>query len=360
MAVVTDDLLVSLHTAQGDGVYQFTPDDYSGLNWTRDHRDTSRCDLTVPPLLPGGSRLPDIVYWHHWLTVWDGDRLGSAEGVLWTGPIKKIRDNRAGLTLQAVDHSAYLARTRNPMTKRWDAADPATVAGELWSAMVLAQGLRTRPVVLADPEGDRYDFQVVTDEKTLDQTLGDLVSYGLRWSVVAGTPVLGPLSLEPVATLGEEHFLGDGIDFVRDGSAVVNNVLVRGPVNLARAAVDFYGQNLQAIVNVDNMSGVSNVTRAAQQYVQSAGRVRTTLELPGSTVLSPTAPVSIDQLMPSARFIIEARGTRQLMALTGCEVDRRAGAATVKVSMETVEEKIELTSQKTGQALTLGAGAAGR
>ena len=54
MAVVTDDLLVSLHTAQGDGVYQFTPDDYSGLNWTRDSRDTSRCDLTVPPL-PGGS-----------------------------------------------------------------------------------------------------------------------------------------------------------------------------------------------------------------------------------------------------------------------------------------------------------------
>lgn len=358
MPVVTDDLLVSLHTAGGTTLYQFLPDDYTDLTFGRATRDGSQCNLTVPPL-PGADRFPDIVYWHHWLTVWDGTRQG-AEAVLWTGPIKKIRDNRAGLALQAVDHSAYLSRTRNPMTKRWDAADPSTVAGELWSSMIEAQGLRTRALVRPDPEGDRYDFQVITDEQMLDQTMGQLVDYGLRWTVVAGTPILGPLPMEPVATLGEDHFLGDGIDFVRDGTGTVNDVLVRGQDNLARERVDFYGQNLQSIVNLDSMSGVSNVTRAAQKYVRTTGAVRTMLELPSGTVLHPDAPVTFDQLMPSARFVIEARGVRQLMLLTGCEVNRRAGAATVSVTMETVEEKLELTSDKAGPTLSLSAGAAGR
>jgi hypothetical protein len=349
MPVVTDNQVLSLHTASGSPLYDFLPSNYADCSWGRALRDASRCSLAVPPLVDVDT-LPDIVPWLHWLSVWDGDR----DILLWTGPVQKVTANRRGLQLEAKDSGAYLSRLRNPMTKRWDAADPAWVAGELWDALLDQQNLNQRAIVRPDPEGDRFDYQVITDEQMLDQTISDLVNLGLRWTVVSGAPILGPLSLEPVATLDEDDFLGDGISFVRDGTATFNDVLVRGPDNLARARVDYYGQNLQTIANVDSMFGVSNVTRAAQAYVKHTGSVRTTLELGGATELHPDAPVHIDELMPSARFVIEAQGIRQLMSLTTVEVSRTS----VKVTMEQVEEKLELGKEKAKPTVTLGKAAA--
>jgi hypothetical protein len=351
MPVVTDDLIVSLHTHRGAQLYQFRPDQYTDCTWTRRQRDASSCDLTVPPDIDV-DRLPDIVAWHHWLSVWDGER----DTLLWTGPILEAKSNRRGLAIAAKDHGAYLGKTRNPITKRWDAADPSTVAGQLWAGMIAAQGLKTRAIVRPDPEGERFDFEVLQDDQTLDKTIGDLVNLGLRWTVVSGTPIIGPLALDAVETLDEDDFQGDGVTFVRDGRAIVNNVLVRGPDNLGRAGNDYYGQNLQGIANLDDMFGVSNVQRAADRYVQDSGAVKTRLELGAGTVLAPDAPVSIDQLMPGTRLVIEASGIRQLMELTSVEVNRAAGGATVKVTMEQVTPKIELIDVQ-GQgapAMTLG------
>lgn len=347
--LITDQQYVSLHTGSGVQIYQFDPDNYTTCSWGRKQRNTSTCDLVVPPSLDY-DRLPDIAQWRDWLSVWDGDR----DILLWTGPIWSARSSRRGLVIQAKDHSSYLSRTRNPITRRWDAADPATIAGRLWNAMITAQGINSRAMIRPDPEGERYDFQVLTDEQMLDQTMTDLVNLGLKWTVVSGTPIVGPLGLDPIATLGEHDFLGDGLEFVRDGSQTFNDVLVRGPDNLARAKVAYHGQNLQTIVNVDSMFGVSNVSKAARQYVTHTGAVRTRLELPASTELHPQAPVSIDELMPSMRFVIEGQGIRQLFELIAVDVERGATGAAVKVTMESVEPDIELIDQTSQPVVTLG------
>lgn len=360
MAVVTDNQIVSLHTLSGVQLYQFLPGEYSELNWTRNSREVSTCDLTVPPLPGVEDRLGDLAPWLHWLSVWDGDR----NVVLWTGPMMKPRANRFGLKINAKDHAAYLVRTRDPMTKRWDAADPAWVAGELWDKMLDQKGIAASAIVRPDPEGERYDFQSIADEQMLDQTINDLVEVGLHWAVTSGVPILGPLGLEPILTLDENDFLGDGVDMVRDGSAIFNDVLVRGSDNYAHAQTAYYGQSLQTIKNLDRMSGVSNVQRAAYAFVGQTGVVRTRLELPADTILRPDAPVTIDELMPSTRFTIQAQGVREMMGLTGVDVTRRAGAAEVKVSMETVlttQEKLdmELDREVRQPEVTLG-GAASR
>lgn len=334
MPVITDEQVISLHTHDGTQLYQFLPEHYSDCTWGRRQRDASSATLTLPPQ-PGLERLPDIVPWLHWVSIWDGPR----DVLLWTGPIQKARANRAGLSLDAKDHAAYLARSRNPMTKRWDGIDPAWPAGELWEQMIVLHNLNQHAIVRADPEGQRYDFQVVTDAQMMDQTLKDLVNLGLRWTVVCGAPIIGPVGLDPLATLGEDDFIGDGIDLVRDGAAVYNDVLVRGPDNLARAHSDYFGQNLQTIANLDDMFGVGNVRRAAQEYVRNTGSVRTRLELPSGTVLHPDAPVHIDELMPSTRFVIEAAGIREMVELTGVEVERRAGTASVKVTMDSLPDR---------------------
>lgn len=358
MPVITADQVVSLHTAKGVQLYQFLPDQYSQLNWARESRDISLCDLVIPPSAEF-DRFPDIFEWVHWITVFDDQDL-----TLWTGPIQSIRGNRRrGLQIRAKDHATYLSRTRVPMTKKWDAADPAWPAGELWERMLDQKGIAARPIVRADPEGDRYDFETKIDEQELDQTIGDLVQQGLYWTVVAGVPILGPLSRTPVMTLNEDDFIGDGIDIVRDGTAVINDVLVRGKDNFARAQVAYHGQSLQAIKNLDDMSGVSNVTRAAARYVQYNGVARTRLELPSSTVLAPDAPVTINELMPSMRFVIEAQGILQLVELTTVEVERRSGAVDVKVTMESAltlaeKEDLELDMIKDAPKTSLGAAAA--
>lgn len=342
MPVVTADQGITIHTRRGGTVYQWMPDHYQDAKWTRDQRDASRCDLVLPPI--EGDSLPEIAPWLHHVTVFDVER----DVVLWTGPVQKVTDNRAGLTLACKDHAAYLHRTRDPITKDWDAADPAWVAGELWRAMIDHHGVNSRVIERDDPLGDRFDYSVVSDEQMLDQTIGALVNLGLRWTVVSGAAILGPVTLDPIVTLGADDFLGDGISLVRDGAAVFNDVLVRGADVRHREVVDYYGQSLQTIHNVDDMFGVSNVKRAAQQFVRHTGTVRTRLELSPNTQLHPDAPVSIDQLMPGTRFLIEDRGIAQVMELTAVEIIRRPGAATVSVTMESVEEDIELLKKKAG------------
>ena len=345
MPVVTDEQFISLHTKHGVQLYQFSPSGYTETVWGRKQRDVSTCDITIPPS-PGLERLPDIVPWAHWVTVWDGPR----NIVLWTGPIFHAKENIKGLTLSVKDHAAYLRKTRVPMTKRWDAADPAWIAGELWDVMLDQKGIRAKALVNSDPEGKRFDYQTRTDTEGLDQTMSALVDLGLRYSVVSGVPIIGPLSLEPLVSLSEKDFVGgDGISLVRDGTDTCNDVVIRNSDTIARAKVEYYGESLQTIKDIDSMSGVSNANKSAYSYLKQTSAVRTRLELEPGTVLHPDAPVSIDELMPSTRFVIEAHGIRQLMELTDVEVTRRAGIAETKVTMElvlTMQEQIDLELDK--------------
>jgi len=350
--VVTDNQVVSVHTgATGVQLFQFAPEAYTGITWGRTQSDASQCSLQVPPA--DVNRLDIIEPWRDWSSVYDDD----TGQLLWTGPITAVSDNpRAGLSLSAKDHMCLLRATRVPTSKRWDAVDPAYIAGELWRYMAdLHQLGRAKPVVLPDPDGKRYDFQTHTDDATLDTVFGDLAGMGLKYTVVSGTPVLGPLTKEPVATLSEDDFEGDGITFVKDGTSTVNDVLVRGQTNLAKARTDYHGLNLQGIVNRDSMKGLSNIQQAAEAYVQETGAVRTRLVLQPNTVLKPTAPVSIAELMPSSRFVIEARGIRQLFELTAVDVERSPSGTAVRVTMVSVNPKLELVDDKTGPNLTQGA-----
>lgn len=353
--VITDNMVVSVHTgARGIQLFQFAPDDYAQLTWGRRMSDASACDITCPAA--DLSRLDRVEPWRDWASVYDDDN-GQ---MLWTGPITAARENRTGIAISAKDHMTYLSRSRVPITKRWDARDPSIVAGELWRAMADQHGVgRATAVVRPDPEGQRYDYDVTKDGQTLDQVFNDLAGMGMRYSVVAGTPIFGPLGRQPVATLSEDDFEGDGITFVKDGTAVVNDVLVRGNGLNARARTDLYGLNLQALINRDSLEGISNIQSAANAYVKETGRVTTRLELAPNTTLKPTAPVTLDDLMPTNRFVIEARGIRQLFELTAAEFDRQAAGTAIRVTMNSVNVKLELDESNGGGGQVRG-GAANR
>ena len=346
--VITDSQIVALSTKTGATLYEFRPSDQETLTWSRETSNVSTLDLSVP-VRGDHDRLPAIVPWLHWVSVWDGDR----DALLWKGPVFKSVVSRRGLQISARDPNVYLTRTRTPITKRWDAADPAWIADELWRPMAERQGLDMRPIVLTDPEGDRFDFHCVADEQMLDQTVKELGNLGLVYTCVAGAPILGPAPRNAVALLGEGDFIGDGITIVRDGSQTFNDVLVRVPGDEVRDRVPLAGANLETIVNLDNISDVSNVARAARQYLRQTSQVRADLDLPTGTTLHPSAPVSIDELIPTTRYWITAEGVQQEMRLESVTVDRAAGSATGKVTMTQVIDVPELVETE-GTNRTLG------
>lgn len=352
--VITDDQIVSLHTLTGMNIFQFTPNDYETLVWGREQNNASAMELDLPPL-QGIDRLPDIAPWLHWLTIWDG----GDSSVMWSGPIQKVTSSRKGMILNAKDHGAYLARTRAPTSKQWDKTDPALIAAELWQQMIETQGLKVMPIAATDPytggSGNRYDFTAIKDDKMLDQMISDLVNLGMVWTVLSGVPIIGPINSRiPVASLSDVDFTGlDDIQLTRDGSLTYNDILVKIEGNNVQVGTDYYGQRLQLLKTLNHLSDVSDATAAARAYLRHYGDARTILTMPGGVILHPNAAVTLDQLVPSARFIIETQGLRQRMQLTSMDVTRQAGESSIKVTMisdEIPEELDTATDDKKASA----------
>lgn len=350
MMLVDQEQWVAIHTRSGVLAHQFSPSQYGKLSWSREQRQVTKCTMHAP-LGPNVDRLPDLVPWVHQLSVFN-----SRQELYWTGPLQKVTGTRRDLTLTAADPSALMARTRNPLTKRWDATDPAVPAGELWNGLITHHGLNIEPVIRFDPLGDRFDFRVVGDEQMVDQTIAQLVDVGLRWTVIAGTPLLGPVGVDPIAALSEDDFINADIELSRDGTDSYNDILVKGADNIARARLPMHGENLQQIIQIGSMFGVGNVQRATEAYVRYYGSIRETLTLPADAALHPDAPVTMDQLVPSARFTMEAFDIIRTWELTSMSCDVDNAGAFVSVAMESIPlvplEVSELTEAASKQGNT--------
>ena len=321
--------IVSLHTASGVQLYQFLPQDYVTLRWGREHSDISRCEVEVPTRL-----VEDITPWLHWVSVWDG----SGTVLHWTGPVQKATYRRAATTVAAADIGSLMSRTRVPLTKRWEASDPAEIAAELWQAMIETHRLRGKPIVRRDPLADPFDWSSTADEQMLDKTVDDLVGLGLCWTVVAGTALLGPAPRTSMAALGEDDFLDGDLAVVRDGTRVFTDVVLRAADATSRARVNNAGLNLQTIVNVDSLFGVSNADRATRQYLRYCSRMREAVVLDGSARLHPQAPLTLEALVPSARVTVAAYDTLSLMEIQSVEVAASEGDVEVTVGLESVDD----------------------
>lgn len=337
MGIVSDEQIVAIRTHSGVPVYQFRGDRISSMKWTREQREVSLCDLTLPPVA-GVDDLP--VPFLHWVDVWDGDGVER----YWSGPIIDVGLDHDAMTVQAGDTAALAGRTRCPITKSWDAADPAEIAGELWAAMVEIQGLQVHITQRTDPRGDRFDFRSANkdgDVEMLDETINRLVETGqLRWTVVGGNPILGPAPFEAVAQLGEHHFVGNAFRLNRSGRQSYNDVVLRAADAVVQHRVEMGGLNLQFIKDIDDMFGVSNADRAVKQYTRYTAAIRDSITMPSGAVLADSAPVTISELVPSTRFVVEAFGLLATMELDQVAVTYSQGVSQVAVKLEAVNDEL--------------------
>jgi len=327
--VIIGEQIVSIHTISGVQMYQFTPADTESVMWRRELSEVSTADVTVPTRL-----VEDITPWLHWMSVWGGD--GTT--LHWTGPIQKVTYQREATTISAMDVAALLGRTRVPLTKQWEATDPALIAAELWASMYETHRLVGKPIVRRDPLCDPFNFESMADTQMLDKLMDDLVGLGLCWTVVAGTALLGPAPRTSMASLGQDDFIDGNLELVRDGSRMFTDVLLRGADEVSRARVNVGGLNLQTIVDVDSLFGVSNADRAARQYLRYCSSMRQAVSTGGSSRLHPYAPVSIESLVPSARVTVSAFGVLSLMEIQSVEVGFSADELSVSIGLESVDD----------------------
>lgn len=343
MPILDPEQIVSISSTDGVLIYQFLASEINNLSWGRYLRDVSNCEIDMGPMIDASNNVPDIIPWAHWISVWDS----TGKELYWKGPVYKLSVSRLGTIIHGRDTGAFMGRTRNPINKRWDAVDPSTPAWELWTALNEQQNLDLKPLVQVDPDGSRFDFKVIKDGQMIDATMADLVQRGLYWTIVCGIPVLGPMPKFPIASLGENDFLGNNFTITRDGSSTFNDVLIRGADALSRARLNMHGLNLQTIVNVDNMFGVSNVDRASYEYIRYFAVIRDRIDFQGGTQLHPDAPVTIDQLIPSVRFSISAYGVLQVMELQKVDVKVAGGDIQVVLELQTVNDLLpELSTLK--------------
>lgn len=323
--------IASIHTISGVQLYQFNTPDVESLTWRRELSEISTAELAVPTRM-----VETITPWLHWLSVWDA----TGTALHWTGPIQSITYGRETTVVSATDVAALMGRTRVPLTKQWEATDPALIAAEMMRSMLDAHRLNGKPIVRRDPLCDPFNFESIADTQMLDKLMDDLVGLGLCWSVVAGTILLGPAPRVAVAALGEDDFIDDNLTLVRDGSRTFTDVLVRAADDQVRARVNTGGLNLQTIVDLDSLFGVSNADRAARQYLRYCSSMREAVRLDGTTRLHPAAPVTIEMLVPTARVNVSGYGILTSMEIQSVEVSASSDDTTVSIGLESVEDNL--------------------
>ena len=338
--IVTPEQQVVLRDTEGHQLMQWLSEDFTQLSWGRELRATSKCSLSAGSVLDRKGNAPPIVPWKHWLDVYSTD---PTPRLYWTGPIQTISMDEYSTDINCSDVSVYSEVTRVPLTKSWDGVDPSVPALEMWNAMLTRQGLpHVVPIPRVDPYGNRFDCRWVKGEKLMNQMIQDLEQMAFKWTVVGGVPVLGPMPEDPIASLDKDDFVGRGLKLTRDGSRTFNDILLRGADEIASARKELYGLNLETIINLDTMFGLTNVNAAAREYVDMTGRFVNSISTPGGAVLNPHVNLDVNQLVPSVRFAVTAFGVRSTMELESLQVMCQSGQAQTAVTLTEVPDRTEI------------------
>ena len=323
------DISATIHTVDGRILGQFPCRSINGFTWGREDTEVSTCTLDVMTQYD-----PDLVeelrQWVHWVTLWHDDV------AVWTGPIQNIAISKQFTNISARDVATFMWRTRVPVTQTFRDTAPARIADPLWRAMLQLHEIRATPLVLPGVADDTFTIAAVADSRMLHQLMDELVKVGLHWTVVAGRPILGEFTRDPVVELAECDFLVE-LTRRRDGTATFNDVRVQGQNWAQTAIADLAGLHLQTLVSMDDLFGAANIQRATVQYARDSARLRDELVVPPGASLHPQAPVTMDDLVPGKTFIVHTDTISQLMRLDQVTVAGSPDAFDVQVSLVALE-----------------------
>lgn len=326
-----DPATFAVHTRDGQMLGQV--EGATSFSWSRELNEVSQLSMTA-----GVQAMADkIIPWYHWVTCWHGQALQ------WTGPIiKPVRSDRT-LSIAARDVSKLMWATRTQLTRQWQQAHLGEIAADMWQAMLDHHRIRNaRPMVLAPTaENGPYSVSATADQGYVHQDMAKLATLGLRWTVHRGRPVLGTQPVRVAVELDARH-LAAGVEIHRSGERFANDVRLQGQNFAHTEYVPVGDLRIQSIVSLNDLRGVSNITKAGQEQAARSAMIRDELVVPPSSTLTPDAPIELTDLVPGIHIGVSALGLRSVRRVDKVEVTGNPTGTTVAVTLSTPENLTEI------------------
>lgn len=320
---------VTIAEWSGRIIWQTTDARFQRVTWARERNETTKATLTA-------TMRPDVAHrvepWVHVMTVY-------RNGVLvWHGVVLSTTVGGTSAQVTAFDGSVMFDRRRVPHNRTWAQHD----ATQVMRTMV-EDGLGyADPVGVTTNISTRQSRLWVTAgwtaaECMVSDVVDHLAGMGLTWCVSAGRLLVGPVGAQyTLAQLTDHHFDGQ-IQVSKDGSEVVTDALVVGKGVWGQHTL---GPNpvglLQAMEKSDGAVRAEECQQAAERLVADASVAPRRVEVPSGARLLPTAPVTVEQLVPGARVPV---ATSQ----TGVVIGSTMQLLAVDVTADSSGEKVQVT-----------------
>jgi hypothetical protein len=323
----------------------------SALSWGRRLNEISTGVVTIP-VDRCTVELDNVHTWAHTLVIFR--RTGPNGGRrVWEGPIRRKRDTRDGVVIEARDVLGWTERRAVRNSRR---IRGTPVKDELvWSvdqAFALDDPNVTSFVQSPGPVGDNIDRDLAPWSAKHAEDIANLAGVGGRFTVVGRAIVVfadeHTLGRTPVLT-PENHLLAE-VEIIEDGDLLLTAVTSRDDNN-RRATVGgvdaFYGLVEDVISPGSGKHRLVALERYAQHQFDQSYPAPVQLDIPSGAQLRTDAPFPIELLVPGTLVPVETT------TATGRTVRMTAVLASVDVTQNgNADEVVTITVVPVSQAVT--------
>lgn len=332
---VVEDLLgagenrAEIATRDGETLFEVPA---GSIDWGRELCAVSRATVVVDPAKCTPA-LGDVHPWAHSLVVYRNEER------VWEGPLRKRRDTRTGLTLEASDVLGY--PERRPVTTRRNVLGGFVRDHMAWS--VNQAFAADDPNVLAYLQAlgtptSTSDLVVGVGEKYHGTVLSDLTGVGGRWTALGRSIILWDetQSIGQLRDLSPENHLLNDVEVIEDGDLLGTEVVARNDTGIVGTGIHtggspvdpYYGQVTLLVASTG--ATPAGVTSTAQSTADRSWPTPLAIVVPGDAALRCEAPFPIHRLVPGVLVPVTtttatARTVTGTFVLSSVSVTQKAG-----------------------------------
>lgn len=254
----------------------------------------------------------DVRPWVHQVAVYRSDTTGGRPLRAWSGPIQRIRDvSGEPLTFEARDLSAWHDRRLIHDDHDHIAEDLSDIYQAYWEDSMAPDPVPdyTLQITASGVTGDRS--ALAEQHLVAGDELREIGRTALDWTVIDRIHRVGPQEIDtpPVGLLMDKHFTRQP-DIEDDGTTQANRWVISGSGGGAEGD-DVYGEAtatpgpeglLEQVASEPAIQDAGSAIIAADTRL---ARSRSAQRFIREAVLAPSAPVSMDLLVPGARVRIQ-------------------------------------------------------
>lgn len=310
-------------------VWQSTSSAVASVKWNREKNEVSQAEVEAVVSPAVADRLEP---WLHTLTIY-------RDGLLvWHGIIVRTVAGSRRVRIAARDGSVFFDRRRVPIGRTWFNHDATQVMRTMVEDACGYQDATGLVDNLAALESRIWVTSTYTPSECLvAEAVDDVVKQGLVWCVSSGRLLIGPIGAQRRTGILSDHHLDGNVTVVKDGMETVTDAHITGKGVWGQwAAEESPLPLLQSLGKADGAISQEDCEEVARREVEDASVTPRRLAMPSSARLLPTAPVSIEDLVPGV--VVPVSSTQ-----TGIRVASDMSVREVSVTADDGGESINVT-----------------